>query len=64
MSEQSDLQKKLDDLIEYTQGEEFAKLDPVAQDLIVQQASAMNAYNECLKARGLVEPAAPAGRKI
>ena len=63
MSEQSELQTKLDDLIEYTQSPEFSKLPAKEQDLIIQQASAMNTYNECLKARAPVD-SAPTGRKI
>ncbi len=63
MSEQSDLQAKLDDLIKYTQTKEFTKLPANEQDLIVQQASFMNGYLDCLSARVPVEAPAPA-RKI
>ena len=44
-------EERLGDLVKYTQGEEFKKLSAEDQDLIVQQASALNSYNEILKVR-------------
>lgn len=43
--------ERLDDLIKYTQGDEFKKLPTEDQNLIVQQASALNAYKDIVSAR-------------
>ena len=39
------------DLIKYTQGDAFKKLSAEDQELIVQQASALNSYFEVIKIR-------------
>jgi hypothetical protein len=44
-------EERLGDLIKFTQGEDFKKLSGEDQDLIVQQASALNSYNEIIKVR-------------
>jgi len=44
-------EERLGDLIKYTQGDDFKKLSGEDQDLIVQQASALNSYNEIIKVR-------------
>ena len=44
-------EEKLDELIAYTQGEPFSKLSAEDQDLIVQQASALNTYKDIVSAR-------------
>ena len=44
-------EERLGDLIKYTQGAEFKKLSGEDQELIVQQASALNSYNEIIKVR-------------
>ena len=44
-------EERLGDLIKYTQGAEFKKLSGEDQDLIVQQASALNSYFEIIKIR-------------
>lgn len=41
----------LEDLVKFTQDAEFAKLDGEDQDLIVQQASAVNSLVDTLSAR-------------
>jgi hypothetical protein len=41
----------LDDLVKYTQGTEFGKLGGEDQDLIIQQASAVNSLVDTLSAR-------------
>jgi len=60
VEEQKELGDKFDKLVEFTCGEAFTKLDHVNQNLLVQQASAMNAYNEILLARISMFPADPA----
>lgn len=66
VEEQTDLADKLDKLVAFTTGPAFEKLDSGMQDLMVQQASFMNGYNEVLKIRISTFPAEPAatGRKI
>lgn len=44
-------EERLGDLIKYTQGAEFKKLSGEDQELIVQQASALNSYFEVIKIR-------------
>ncbi|HOK53551.1 MAG TPA: hypothetical protein PKV43_03725 [Armatimonadota bacterium] len=44
-------EERLGDLVKFSQGEEFKKLLAEDRDLIVQQASALNSYNEVLKIR-------------
>jgi hypothetical protein len=44
-------EERLGDLIKYTQGDAFKKLSAVDQELIVQQASALNSYLEVIKIR-------------
>ena len=44
-------EERLGDLIKYTQGDAFKKLSAEDQELIVQQASALNSYNEIIKVR-------------
>ena len=44
-------EERLGDLIKYTQGDAFKKLSGEDQELIVQQASALNSYNEIIKVR-------------
>ena len=44
-------EEKLGELIAYTQGEPFSKLSAEEQDLIVQQASALNTYKDIVSAR-------------
>ena len=44
-------EERLGDLIKYTQGDAFKKLSDVDQELIVQQASALNSYFEVIKIR-------------
>jgi hypothetical protein len=44
-------EERLDDLVSFSQGEAFRKLSAEDRDLIVQQASALNSYNEILKVR-------------
>lgn len=44
-------EERLGDLIKYTQGDEFKKLSDEDQELIVQQASALNSYFEVIKIR-------------
>lgn len=44
-------EERLGDLVNFSQGEAFKKLSAEDQDLIVQQASALNSYNEILKVR-------------
>ena len=44
-------EEKLGELIAYTQGEPFSKLSAEDQDLIVQQASALNTYKDIVTAR-------------
>ena len=42
---------KLDELVTFTQGADFKKLSVEDQDLIVQQASALNTYKDIVSAR-------------
>jgi hypothetical protein len=51
VTEQSELQTKLTDLITFIEGPNFKALDAVQQDLLVQQASYMSHYNDILKTR-------------
>jgi hypothetical protein len=44
-------EERLGDLIKYTQGDAFKKLSAEDQELIVQQASALNSYFEVIKIR-------------
>jgi hypothetical protein len=44
-------EERLGDLVKYTQGDAFKKLSAVDQDLIVQQASALNTYKDIVSAR-------------
>ena len=44
-------EERLGDLVKFSQGEEFKKLLAEDRDLIVQQASILNSYNEVLKIR-------------
>ena len=44
-------EERLGDLVNFSQGEAFKKLSAEDRDLIVQQASALNSYNEILKVR-------------
>ena len=44
-------EEKLGELIAYSQGEPFSKLSVEDQDLIVQQASALNTYKDIVSAR-------------
>ena len=44
-------EERLGDLVSFSQGEAFKKLSAEDQDLIVQQASALNSYNEIIKIR-------------
>ena len=44
-------EEKLDELVTFTQGEPFSKLSAEDQDLIVQQASALNTYKDIVTAR-------------
>ena len=44
-------EEKLGELIAYSQGEPFSKLSAEEQDLIVQQASALNTYKDIITVR-------------
>lgn len=44
-------EEKLGELVAFTQGEPFLKLSAEDQDLIVQQASALNSYKDIVSAR-------------
>ena len=44
-------EERLGDLVNFSQGEAFRKLSAEDQDLIVQQANALNSYNEIIKIR-------------
>ena len=44
-------EERLGDLVSFSQGKAFRKLSAEDQDLIVQQASALNSYNEIIKVR-------------
>ena len=44
-------EERLGDLVNFSQGEAFRKLSAEDQDLIVQQASALNSYFEVIKIR-------------
>ena len=44
-------EERLGDLVNFSQGEAFRKLSAEDQDLIVQQASALNAYTDVLTIR-------------
>ncbi len=44
-------EERLGDLVNFSQGEAFRKLSAEDHDLIVQQASALNSYNEIIKVR-------------
>ena len=44
-------EEKLGELVAYTQGEPFKKLSAEDQDMIVQQASALNTYKDIVSAR-------------
>lgn len=50
-AEQKDLAAKLAALVEFTGTADFVKLPADEQAILVQQASAMNAYNDCLLLR-------------
>lgn len=43
--------EKLDELVIFTQGADFKKLSVEDQDLIVQQASALNTYKDIVTLR-------------
>ena len=45
------VEEKLGELIAYSQGEPFSKLSAEEQDLIVQQANALNTYKDIVTAR-------------
>ena len=45
------VEEKLGELIAYSQGEPFSKLSAEEQDLIVQQASALNTYKDIITVR-------------
>lgn len=44
-------EEKLGELVAFTQSESFLKLSAEDQDLIVQQASALNSYKDIVSAR-------------
>jgi len=44
-------EEKLGELVAFTQGEPFLKLSAEDQDLIVQQASALNSYKDIVAVR-------------
>jgi len=44
-------EERLGDLVNFSQGEAFRKLSAEDQDLIVQQASALNTYKDVVSAR-------------
>ena len=44
-------EEKLGELVTFTQGADFKKLSVEDQDLIVQQASALNTYKDIVSAR-------------
>ena len=50
VEEQAQLEEKLNKLNDFNQSEKV-EIDPVQKDLLLVQARAMHAYNECLKAR-------------
>ena len=51
VEEQAQLEEKLNKLNDFNQSEKVNEIDPVQKDLLLVQAGAMYAYNECLKAR-------------
>jgi hypothetical protein len=50
-TEQSDLEKKIDSLTIYVSGYDFTQLSQTDQDLLTEQLTAMNTYNDRLKTR-------------
>ena len=51
VEEQAQLEEKLNKLNDFNQSEKVNEIDPFQKDLLLVQARAMHAYNECLKAR-------------
>jgi hypothetical protein len=51
VEEQSQLEKKLDELDDYLMSEEVNDADDTQRALMQVQATAMNTYNQCLKER-------------
>ena len=51
VEEQAQLEEKLNKLNDFNQSEKVKEIDLVQKDLLLIQAGAMYAYNECLKAR-------------
>ena len=51
ISEQAQLQEKLEKLNAFNESEKANQIDPVQKDLLLVQAGAMYTYNEVLKAR-------------
>lgn len=51
VSEQAELEEKLNKLNDFNQSDKVNDIDPVQKDLLLVQAGAMYTYNECLKAR-------------
>ena len=51
VEEQAQLEEKLNKLNDFNQSEKVNEIDPFQKDLLLVQAGAMYAYNECLKAR-------------
>jgi len=51
IEEQEELVKKLDKLNAFIMSDKFATIDDVQRALLQVQATAMNAYNQCLKER-------------
>lgn len=49
--EQSDLEKKIDNLTIYVAGYDFTQLSQTDQDLLTEQLAGMNTYNDRLKTR-------------
>lgn len=51
IEEQASLEEKLNKLNDFNESEKVKEIDPVQKSLLLIQAGAMYAYNECLKAR-------------
>lgn len=51
IEEQRQLEEKLDKLDDFILSDKFADIDDVHRALLSVQATAMNAYNQCLRER-------------